>query len=258
MHSIAMPSSPAFLTIFSFITSLTSCCPFLPLIPLQSPLKKTRYPDATIYEVPFLLVSCSPITSKPFAARGFSRVSMWPIPVTPLIAALQTSNVPNVSSSSRDLDLAALCFMRAAFLHPLPPSLFPSKCPPPFAQLHVEEYSTQILVFVLPKHWVWHSHHAMTSISSTLSLTRVYPPSTPPLLASDPTFSAAAVSQLARLPRETISLCKPPQPTSATESASLPRKTCRHRDSLSSVLLSLSTIGRLKAEKKRLFGNTGP
>ena len=36
--------------------------------------------------------------------------------VTPLTAAVRTLNVPNVSSSSRDLALAALCFMRAAFL----------------------------------------------------------------------------------------------------------------------------------------------
>ena len=41
---------------------------------------------------------------------------MWPIPLTTLIAAVQTLNVPNVSSSSRDLALAALCFVRAAFL----------------------------------------------------------------------------------------------------------------------------------------------
>ena len=116
MHSVAMPSSPAFLSISSFITSLTPCCPFLPFTPLQSPLKKMRYPDATISEVPSLLVSCSPITTQPFAAQGLSMVSMWPIPLTPLTAAVRTLNVSNVSSSSRDLSRAALCFMRAAFL----------------------------------------------------------------------------------------------------------------------------------------------
>ena len=41
---------------------------------------------------------------------------MWPIPLTPLTAAVRTLNVPNVSFSSRDLALAALCFLRADFL----------------------------------------------------------------------------------------------------------------------------------------------
>ena len=62
------------------------------------------------------LVSCSPMTSQPFAAQGLSRVSMCPIPLTPLTAAVRTLNVPNVSSSSRDLALATLCFLRADFL----------------------------------------------------------------------------------------------------------------------------------------------
>ena len=56
------------------------------------------------------------MTSQPFAAQGLSRVSMCPIPLTPLTAAVQTLNVPNVSSSSRDLALATLCFLRADFL----------------------------------------------------------------------------------------------------------------------------------------------
>ena len=43
---------------------------------------------------------------------------------------------------------------------------------------------------------VQHSEHASTSPSSTLSLTRVCPPSIPTLLTSGPTFSAAAVYQL--------------------------------------------------------------
>ena len=116
MHSIVMPSLAAFLTIFSFIPSPTPCCTFLPLTPLQSPLKKTRYPDATISEVPSLFASCSPMTSQPFAAQGLSRVSMCPIPLTPLTAAVQKLNVPNVSSFSRDLALAALRFLRVDFL----------------------------------------------------------------------------------------------------------------------------------------------
>ena len=72
---------------------------------------------------------------------------------------------------------------------PLPLSLFPSKCPPPFAQFQV--FSIQVLAFVLPTCWVRHSHHASTSPSSTVLLTRVCPPSIPTLLATGPTFSAA-------------------------------------------------------------------
>ena len=111
MHSIVIPSSSGLLTI-SFIASPTPCCPFL-----ASQLKKTRYPDATIWEVPSLFVSCSPMTSQPFAAQVFSRVLMGPIPSTPLTAAVRTLNVPNASSSSRYLALAVLCF--------LPTDLFP-------------------------------------------------------------------------------------------------------------------------------------
>ena len=79
-------------------------------------------------------------------------------------------------------------------LRPLPPSLFSSKYPSPFTQFQV--FSTQVLAFLLPPCWVRQSHNASTSPSSTLLLTRVCPPNIPPLLASGPTFSAAAVSQL--------------------------------------------------------------
>ena len=196
MHSIVIPSSPAFFTVSSFIASPTPCCPFLPLTPLQSPLKRTRYPDATVLEVPSLFVSCIPTTSQPFAARGLSRVSMCPIPLTPLTAAVRTLNVPNVSSSSRNLALAALCFLRVDF----PSACFPRRLFRANA-LRISPSSrcflpSQVLAFVLPTCWVRHSHHASTSPSSTLLLTRVCPPSIPPLLASGPTCSAAAVSQL--------------------------------------------------------------
>ena len=79
-------------------------------------------------------------------------------------------------------------------LRPLPSSPFPSKYPPLFIQFQV--FSAQVLAFVLPTCWVRHSRHASTSPSSTLLPTRVCPPSIPPLLASGPTFSAAAMSQL--------------------------------------------------------------
>ena len=133
MHSIAMSSLSAFLTISSFIASPTPCCPFriLLLTPLQSPLKKTQYPDATFSEVLSLFVSYSPMASQPFAAQGLSRVSMWPIPLTPLTAAaVRTLNVPSVSSFSWDLAPAALCFMRAAFFSAASPVTFSKQMPP--------------------------------------------------------------------------------------------------------------------------------
>ena len=134
-----------------------------------------------------------PMTSQPFAAQSLSRVPMCSIPLTPSTAAVRTLNVPNVSSSRPRPD--GLVFLAGGLpLGPLPPSLFPSKCPPPFTQFQV--FSTQVLAFAPLTCWVRHSHHASTSPSSTLLLTRVCPPSIPPLLASGPTFSAAAVSQL--------------------------------------------------------------
>ena len=116
---------------------------------------------------------------------------MWPIPLTPLAAAVRTLNVLNVSSSSRDWRIVLLA--GGLPLRQLPPSLFTSKYPPLFTQFRV--LPTQVLAFVLPTCWVQHSHHAWTSSSSTLLLTRVCPPSIPPLLASGLTFSAAAAFQ---------------------------------------------------------------
>ena len=78
--------------------------------------------------------------------------------------------------------------------HPPTPSLFPSKCPPSFAQFQV--LPTQVLAFVFLTCRAQQSQHASTSPSSPLLLTRVCPPSIPTLLASGPTFSAAAVHQL--------------------------------------------------------------
>ena len=64
-----------------------------------------------------------------------------------------------------------------------------------FTQFRV--FSTQVLAFILPTCWVQHSQHAPISPSSTLLLvTRVCPLSIPTLLATSPTFSAAAVYQL--------------------------------------------------------------
>ena len=79
------------------------------------------------------LVSYSPLSSQPFAAQGLSRVSMWPISLTPLIASVRPLNVPNMSSSSRDLVLAALYFMRTAFFtarfpRRSVPGVYPGSC----------------------------------------------------------------------------------------------------------------------------------
>ena len=87
---------------------------------------------------------------------------------TLLTAAARTLNVLNVSSSSRDLGLAALCFLRAAFFSARFPRRFFRANPPPFTQFQV--FSTQVLAFVLPTCWVKHSQHASTSPSSTLCL----------------------------------------------------------------------------------------
>ena len=88
-----------------------------------------------------------------------------------------------------------LVFLAAGLLlRPLPPSLFPCKYPSLFYSVPGASY--QVLAFVLPTCWVRHSHHASTSPSSTLLLTRVCSTSIPPLLVSGPTFSAVAVSQL--------------------------------------------------------------
>ena len=49
-------------------------------------------------------------------AQILKKSSMWPMPLTPIKAAVHTLNLPNVSSCIRDLALAAWCFMQAAFL----------------------------------------------------------------------------------------------------------------------------------------------
>ena len=57
VHLIAMLPLPACLTIFLLIASPSPCCPSVPLTPLQSTLKMTWYPDATVPEVPSHMVS---------------------------------------------------------------------------------------------------------------------------------------------------------------------------------------------------------
>ena len=210
MHSIVMPSSSAFLTTPSFIASPTLCCPFLPLTMIQSPLKKTRYPDAEMSEVPSLLVSCNPMTSQPFAAQVLSRVSMWSIPLTtPLTSAVRTFNVPYVSSPSRDLALAALCFLRADFLSARFPRRFSEKIPSAFYSVPGASYpgsclrSSDVWGTVLPP-------RLDSSIVDSSAYSRE-----PSEHSSSPRFGShvfrgSGVPTLlpqARLPRETISHC---------------------------------------------------
>ena len=168
MHSIEMSSSP--------FARPTPNYPFLPFTPLQSPPKKTRYPDATISEVPSFFIFCSRITPQTFAAQGLSMVSMWPIPLTPYRCCA------NVEHSERELlqprpRPGGLVFHAGGLpLRPLPPPSFSSKCPPHFTQFHAQVFYTQVHAFVLPTCWVRHSYHALTSPSLTLLLTRVFPP----------------------------------------------------------------------------------
>ena len=211
MHSITMPFSPTFLTISSFIASPAPCYPFLPLTPLQSPLKKARYPDATISEVQSLSVSCSPITtSQAFSPEVLSRVSMWPIPFTTLTAAVRKLNVPNVSSSCRDLALAALCFLRGDFIYlPNSPVAFSERISSVFHSVPGVFYlsfclrCSDVLGAALPPYLDF-------SIVDTFAYSRV-----PSEHSSSPRFRShvfrgGGVPTLlpqARLPRETISLC---------------------------------------------------
>ena len=118
---------------------------------------------------------------------------MQPIPSASLTAAVRTLNVPNVSSSSRDLALVTLCFVRVAFLSARSPRrFFRAKA------LRLSLNPTCFLPRFLPSFFrrvecSTHSQHASTFPSSTLLLARVRPPSIPTLFASGLTFSAAAV-----------------------------------------------------------------
>ena len=90
--------------------------PFPALTMLQSPLKKTRYPDAEISEVSSLLISCNPMTSQLFCSTDYQQG----VDVAEIVNAVYRcfSNVERAQREllSRDLALAALCFLRAASL----------------------------------------------------------------------------------------------------------------------------------------------
>ena len=120
---------------------------------------------------------------------------MWPIPLTSMTAAMRTLNAPNVSSASRDLALAALCFLQAAFL---------------FARSRRRFFGTNVLFLTfsyrcfLPRFLpTFFQRVGYSTLNTprllhhrTLLLTRVCPSSIPTLLASSPTFSGAALYQL--------------------------------------------------------------
>ena len=65
MHPIAMPSSPVFLTVSSFIASPTPCCPFFPLTPAKVIVQidaVSRCDDFGSY-VPFGLLQSDNVTT---------------------------------------------------------------------------------------------------------------------------------------------------------------------------------------------------
>ena len=209
MHSIAIPSSPAFLTISSFITRPTPCCPFLPLTMLQSSLKKTRYPDAEISEVSSLLVSCNLRTSQLFAVQILSRLSTWPRPLTPWTAGFRTLNVPNVSSLAETSPSRPCVSCGRTPSPPASPVTFFEQMPSAFHSVPGVFYpgsclrSSDVLGAALQPRFDF-------SIVDTFAYSRV-----PSEHSSSPRFRSrvfrgGGVPTLlpqARLPRETISLC---------------------------------------------------
>ena len=111
---------------------------------LQSPPKKTRYPDAEISEVPSLC----------------STGSQQGVDVVDTVDAVDRC-CANVGRTERELLQSrprpgGLVFLAGGLsFRPLPRSFFPSKYPPRFTQFQVS--STQVLGFVLPTCWVRHS-----------------------------------------------------------------------------------------------------
>ena len=137
------------------------------------------------------------MTSQPFAAQVLAE--QQDVDVVDTVDAVDRC-CANVERAERELlqprpRPGGLVFLADGLpLRPLPSSLFSSKRLSPLTQFQV--FPTRVLAFLLPTCWVRQSHHASTSPSPTLLLTRVCPPSIPPLPASGPMFSAATVSQL--------------------------------------------------------------
>ena len=188
-----MPSSPAFLTVSSYIASPRRAAFSCPQPCYNHRWKRRRIQCRNFgSSVPFDLLQFNDATT--LCSTG----SQQSVDVPDTVDAVD-SCCANVQRAKRELFQrrrrpGGLVFLAGrVLLCPLPPSLFPSKHPPPFTQFQV--FSTQLISFILSACWVWHSHHASTSPSSTLFLTRVCSPSIPPLLAPGPMFSAVAVSQ---------------------------------------------------------------
>ena len=154
------------------------------------------------------MVSCTQITSQPFAAQGFSRVPICPIPLTPLTAAVRTLNVPNVKSSNRDLAVADLCFVRAASFSARFPRRYVSEQMPSIVRsiagvfyLGICLRSSDVLGAALPARLDF-------SIVDTFAYSRV--PSEHPYSSvfGSHVFSWRRCANFTvRLPRETFSLC---------------------------------------------------
>ena len=150
MHSIAMPSSPAFLTISSFIASPTACCPFLPLTMLTITTKKTRYPDAEIPEVLSLLVlgllqSDDVTTLCITGSQQGVDVADTIDAVDRCCAIVKRAECKLLQPRPRP---GGLVFLAGGLpLRPLPPSLFLSKCPSPFYSIPGVSYPGSCLRF---------------------------------------------------------------------------------------------------------------
>ena len=96
---------------------------------------------------------------------------MWPIPLTLLTSAVRTLTVPNVSSNSRNLALASLCLVRAAFLSAcfFPPCRFFRA-----NALRLSLSSRCLLPRVLPSFFrLQHSKHFSTFIVDPFAYSRV-------------------------------------------------------------------------------------
>ena len=135
MHSIAMPSTPVFLTISSFIASPTPCYLLLPLTMLQPPLKKNAVSRCRNYgsSAPFGLLQSNDVTT--LCSTG----SLQGVDEADTIDAVDRY-CANVERAERELlqprpRPGGLVFLAGGLpLRPLPPSLFSSKCPSPFTQ----------------------------------------------------------------------------------------------------------------------------
>ena len=101
VHSIAMSSLPALLTISSFYRQSKPMLYFSVFDPAAITAESRCHDFGN--SVPFCLLQSNNVAT--LCSTGCHQS-----------AAVRTLNVPNVSSSRRDLALAALCFMRAAFL----------------------------------------------------------------------------------------------------------------------------------------------